>query len=330
MARALCRGLVVAALIASCLGKTADQLAKEATDDFKDMKIVLLEKKGTNTSYKVGNEAHLLQNRDFVKSKQTVLYIHGALQSPSDVSSQTVTNALKKTGRYNLVLIDWSQYTTNSNGKGQFKTNFGNMSAVSERAGRSVKALVQAGLPLNSLWVVAHSMGAQMAAFVSRALDRKVPRLTALDPAGAKAPFLGFPHLVREDALFVDVIHTDAGTTFDTRGYDGDCGHIDFWPNNGRAIQPGCENVKGDQFEPGRCSHAQSYRYFAESILSPEAFPAVQCNTWAGFKSKKCPANKKNVAYMGYNASPKQKGRFFLRTGSSSPFGLGKAGLLPK
>ncbi|KAE8739312.1 hypothetical protein FOCC_FOCC015190 [Frankliniella occidentalis] len=159
MARALCRDLVVAVLIASCLGKTADELAKEATADFKDMKIVFLENKGTNTSYEVGNEGHLLQNRDFIKSKQTVLYIHGALQSPSDVSSQTVTNAL--------------------------------------------------------------------------------------DPAGAKAPFLGFPHLVREDALFVDVIHTDAGTTFGTSGYDGDCGHIDFWPNNGRAIQPGCENVKG-------------------------------------------------------------------------------------
>lgn len=60
-------------------------------------------------------------------------------------------------------------------------------------------------------------------------------RITGLDPA-----FPGFypgrSHLRRTDARMVDVIHTDAwlyGAPFAT-------GTVDFWPNRGRSLQPGC------------------------------------------------------------------------------------------
>lgn len=38
------------------------------------------------------------------------------------------------------------------------------------------------------------------------------------------------------DADFVDVIHTDGGGY----GAPSRSGHADFWPNEGRAKQPGC------------------------------------------------------------------------------------------
>lgn len=58
------------------------------------------------------------------------------------------------------------------------------------------------------------------------------------------------PALVRldpSDAEFVDVIHTDGknpflfdGTIIPGYGMTQPCGHVDFYPNNGKD-QPGCD-----------------------------------------------------------------------------------------
>lgn len=39
-----------------------------------------------------------------------------------------------------------------------------------------------------------------------------------------------------DDATFVDVIHSDEGGS----GYSGMLGTADFYPNGGKALQPGC------------------------------------------------------------------------------------------
>lgn len=64
-------------------------------------------------------------------------------------------------------------------------------------------------------------------------------RITGLDPA-----FPGFYILLikaqpinKNDALFVDIIHTDAGIF----GAPINTGTVDFWPNDGRSPQPGCQ-----------------------------------------------------------------------------------------
>lgn len=62
-------------------------------------------------------------------------------------------------------------------------------------------------------------------------------RITALDPAfPGFYPAVNTKALSKSDAQFVDVIHTDAlwyGAPYST-------GTVDFWPNSGRALQPGC------------------------------------------------------------------------------------------
>lgn len=62
-------------------------------------------------------------------------------------------------------------------------------------------------------------------------------RITGLDPAfpGFYTIVIGPQPISKNDASFVDIIHTDAGivgTPFNT-------GTVDFWPNGGRR-QPGC------------------------------------------------------------------------------------------
>lgn len=60
--------------------------------------------------------------------------------------------------------------------------------------------------------------------------------ISALDPAfpGFYGPFL--KHITKDDAEFVDVIHTDAWIY----GAPASTGTVDFWPNSGSALQPGC------------------------------------------------------------------------------------------
>lgn len=53
--------------------------------------------------------------------------------------------------------------------------------------------------------------------------------------------------LEKSDAKFVDIIHTGGGIL----GYKKSHGHADFYPNNGRPKQPGCEgrqNIIGTAF----------------------------------------------------------------------------------
>lgn len=63
-------------------------------------------------------------------------------------------------------------------------------------------------------------------------------RLTALDPAfpAFYPDGVMMDHVCAKDAEFVDVIHTDAG------GYGAPVrtGTVDFWPNGGKSVQPGC------------------------------------------------------------------------------------------
>lgn len=69
----------------------------------------------------------------------------------------------------------------------------------------------------------------------------KIPRITGLDPARPMFEEETGPEgsLDKSDAEFVDIIHTSAGTV----GYLKPLGHCDFYPNGGKASQPGCEGI---------------------------------------------------------------------------------------
>ena len=88
-----------------------------------------------------------------------------------------------------------------------------------------------------------------MAGYVGFYLDGRLARITGLDPSGPL--FHSVPRSDRldwTDARFVDVIHT-AGKWV---GNDEIIGHADFFPNSGRAPQPGCE---GRESLDLTCSH---------------------------------------------------------------------------
>lgn len=65
--------------------------------------------------------------------------------------------------------------------------------------------------------------------------------LTGLDPARPMFEGSAGPEssLDKNDAEFVDVIHSSAGSL----GYMEPIGDVDFYPNNGKAHQPGCKGI---------------------------------------------------------------------------------------
>lgn len=102
---------------------------------------------------------------------------------------------------------------------------------------------VDEGLNVNKFHIVGHSLGAHIAGMIGRNVYRKsdgetkLVRLSALDSAfPAFYPSIGTHRINKDDAQFVDVIHTDAWFY----GAPKNTGTVDFWPNGGKTLQPGC------------------------------------------------------------------------------------------
>jgi pancreatic lipase-related protein 2 len=108
------------------------------------------------------------------------------------------------------------------------------------------------------------------------------------------------------DAEFVDVIHTCAGML----GHKENLGHVDFWPNNGKARQPGCD-IQSDFV--GACSHGRSYRYYAESVFTKTGFLAFECESYDDFQAKKCDGDP---IPMGDATPTFARGSYYLETSS--------------
>jgi len=139
-----------------------------------------------------------------------------------------------------------------------------------------------------SLHCIGHSLGAHICGFLGKNLKNlthyKLRRISGLDPAGplfaidVPYPF-NFIHispearLNKEDAGFVDVIHTDGRARFTWEvipqyGTMIELGHVDFFPGSKDEFgwnQPGCW-----QFEDiGSCSHSRSHDLFISSLAVP-------------------------------------------------------------
>ncbi|XP_023247967.1 pancreatic lipase-related protein 2-like [Copidosoma floridanum] len=178
----------------------------------------------------------------------------------------------------NVILVDWSQGSYSKNYVSAAK----NTEIVSNRLLnflQSAKAQVEVSnytsmeISWNHLHFIGHSLGAQISGQTAHLLKDdpfwKVERITGLDPAKPCFKELGtFLRLDKEDATFVDIIHTQVGTggKTDGLGLKEDIGHVDFYVNGG-VVQPECT---GSSFTPKWntmiCSHKLAYKYFTESI----------------------------------------------------------------
>jgi hypothetical protein len=142
--------------------------------------------------------------------------------------------------------------------------------------------------------------------------------LIAMDAAAFL--FEGYPgsYLTKEDATFVDAIHTSAGANLLTGevGFVQPIGHVDFYPNGG-AYQPHCIGHISLS-----CNHGSSVLYMEASLSAATKckFRAFKCKTWEEYSSGKC-ADTKGDSRMGYSSvSFPGKGTHYLKTTANYPF----------
>ncbi|XP_035434073.1 inactive pancreatic lipase-related protein 1 isoform X2 [Spodoptera frugiperda] len=292
----------------------------------------------------------LFEIKGFDQNNPTVFYIHGFIEVAQQESIQVMVNAyLEARPGTNVILLDWSNMAHGS----YFFNAARNTKKVGTAAAEQLNKLVDSGLLLDKFHVIGHSLGSHVAGYTARELKTKysktIKRLTALDPAfpAFYPDGVVMEHVSAKDADFVDVIHTDAG------GYGAPVrtGTADFWPNGGKSIQPGCPRFApiplSDDTSSGNtgrrayrcrkktkrkadnlCSHWRSWRFFAESVRNPEAFPASPAESYHKFREN--PNPEEGMVYMGYSCDNKAEGSYYLTTNSQTPFGKGMDGLYPK
>ncbi|XP_016923285.2 vitellogenin-1 [Drosophila suzukii] len=168
-------------------------------------------------------------------------------------------------------------------------------------------------VPVDNIHLIGHSLGAHIVGSAGRHLRRltnqTIPRITGLDPA--KPCFNEgevLSGLMRGDARFVDVIHSNPGVL----GKRDPMGDVDFYPGGMGPLPAGCLTVT--------CAHARSWEYFAETIYPGNEmnFRATRCNSMSRLRDLRCPGNE---VPMGYNVPHDVKGNYFLEVSGSSPYG---------
>lgn len=170
-------------------------------------------------------------------SKPIKFIIHGYTDNASRNWVKVMKNAFLENSDCNVIAVDWSVPAM----------SLYNLSAAYCRdvgvyvAQMIIELCKIFGASYANMHLVGHSLGAHASGFAGKYVINnesvKIGRITGMDPAGPL--FTGKESTERlsdEDAIFVDVIHTD-GKKF---GYRAAIGHLDFYPNGDVAFQPGC------------------------------------------------------------------------------------------
>ncbi|CAH1108300.1 unnamed protein product [Psylliodes chrysocephalus] len=250
---------------------------------------------------------------------QTVIFIHGFSEGSPGHSGKSILDAYyARNEPRNMILLDWSELATFP----WYQTAVANVKHVSQRLRRFIEIFHDSGeIPIQNLHVIGFSLGCHVAGIAGKLLrkDLRIPRITGLDPALPEYSLKDSSRrLSKNDANYVDIIHTDAGIF----GFPLSIGHADFFPNGGRALQPGCQPsylVRQrivDQVLA--CSHIRAWQLYSESVKSERSFPASRCTLWRG-PEKECDFSVD--AYMGFVNDNRTQGEFYLITHESKPYG---------
>ncbi|XP_062547945.1 endothelial lipase isoform X1 [Armigeres subalbatus] len=269
----------------------------------------------------------IIQHPRFDRTKKTVMYFHGYIESPEVESVHVIVDAYQKRNDHNVIILDWTQLVDGN----YLLEAVPNCKKFGYKLGSIILAMINSGLDVDKLHLVGHSLGGQLAGFAGRTVislsDKKIKlkRISALDPAFPPFyPGVLVAHLSEKDAEFVDVIHTDAWLY----GAPVSTGTADFWPNNGKTLQPGCpkRNYK-PLTDNDLCSHRRSWWFWAESVAegSNPCFHSIRCKSWSDFKEGKVDRSGQ-IVHMGIDCSPEAKGDYYLQTNGSPPYSKGVAG----
>ncbi|KAK4887579.1 hypothetical protein RN001_003850 [Aquatica leii] len=209
--------------------------------------------------------------------RHTIIIIPGWLTYINNSKIMELKDAYFQRYDCNFIVVDWSKYAfvPYTSAYCDVKTHAINIAdflcALQEQS---------PNVQLADMHVIGHSLGAQIAGFAGKytdlECDKKIGRITGLDPAG---PLYNYKpnedKLSKEDALFVDIIHSNY--QFGALKPSGD---VDFHVNC-VYDQPGCvpitEVTEETLISDCYCPSVRSIELMAESVNSNQLI-AVSCS----------------------------------------------------
>ncbi|XP_051892592.1 putative endothelial lipase isoform X2 [Pristis pectinata] len=268
---------------------------------------------------------------NFNRTSKTFIIIHGWTTTGLMESwiNGMVKALQKQEAHANVIVVNWLErahqlYTVAVNN--------------SEVVGKEVAILIDwlkqvTNLPLQKLHLIGYSLGAHVAGFAGKAAQKKIGRITGLDPAGPM--FEGEnpdKRLSPDDADFVDVLHTFAYSRLGVSiGIAQPIGHIDVYPNGG-SFQPGCglhdvfnAITNGNLGDVIYCEHERSVHLFVDSILNQDKQSLMyRCPDTTTFEKGMCLSCRSNRCNkLGYNVKEirsKRSNKMYLKTRADMPF----------
>ncbi|CAG4925226.1 unnamed protein product [Colias eurytheme] len=234
----------------------------------------------------------------FKADKPLIMITHGWVNSGHSQSVQYIKNEYLKRMDVNVIVVDWHLAS---------RTPYLMASFMTALVGEDIKDMVltlikEYDFDINDLHLIGHSLGAHVVGRAGNALKRHkaiVPRITGLDPA---RPLFEHPRVFsaisKNDAYFVDIIHTNLGVF----GFIRDIGHADFYPNGGLK-QYHCRHPDLNFVSDHNCA----WVYYGESINS-QIFVSHRCASYDDFKKRKC----NDIQYMGSPCDSTARGKYYL------------------
>ena len=239
------------------------------------------------------NNTESIKSSEFNVNHPTKILIHGfSTSANTSMSCKSLVKPIKQAenGNANVICLNWRD--------GSFAGRFGlryeqataNTRLVGRLLGQFLLFLKNYGQSPDQFHLIGHSLGAHIAGYAGKyyshyknARDKKIARISGLDPAGPLFDashrqkdviddrFFKDIHLTKDDAEFVDNIHTDGKPLIPGIGCGTlkSWGHVDFFPNGGYE-QPGCWDSV-DPFDDilprfQVCDHDRAIELFISSI----------------------------------------------------------------
>lgn len=178
-----------------------------------------------------------------INPQGTIYFIaHGYIDTGDRPWVRRMMNALldiDDSGKSSVIVVDWGEgssppYT-------QAVANIRLIGVITAHVMFMIKEQLNMK-NLDNVHMLGHSLGSHLSGYAGDTLQKqfglKLGRITAMDPA---EPLFTDAELIvrldRNDAKFVDVIHTDTlPITLGGLGMPAAIGHVDFYPNGGKSV----------------------------------------------------------------------------------------------
>lgn len=146
-------------------------------------------------------------------------------------------------------------------------------------------------LEVAQIYVIGFGLGGQIGAAFCRSIakntGKKIKQLIAVDPASPCFTNCFNKPISKNDATFVQVIHTDSGYL----GMRNRVGHIDWFVNSGFSPQPGCDD-NSDKLKFHTCCHDYSTFVLQQTAIKTTSLTGLKCTSYTNFLNNSCQNNK--------------------------------------